>query len=583
MDKRTLLALGLMAIVIVATPLLFPGTRRPNAADSTALVAARADSQRGAAVTSTTTPTPVVPTVPSAAGTPSVGAAPPTLTGTARAAADSVVVSAPRMQLVLANPGAAPQSVHVAGFRNLRPGRRDSSALIAPTRGALLHYRLARGADTVALDSVPFTVATSGSTTTFTSPVITLSYRTVDSSYRTEVRGTVPGAAPGTALIIDLPRDLRSNEADTLDDQRHLAYGYRVPVRDPESIAFTKIDAGQSRVETGNFQWVNARNKYWIVALMQPVADNPAGTPSKQVGIFRGLSMTGGQRVGRVAPTAGATTVYPITNGNIAFDLYAGPQKFADLHAMANDLENANPYAGFLHAVVQPFATIVMKVLLWMKASLRINYGWVLVLFGVIIRVALWPLNQKAMRTSMQMQRIQPELQALQAKHKSDPEKQREAIMKLYASHNMSPLSPMLGCLPMLLPMPVLFALYHVFQNTVEFRGVSFLWLPDLSLRDPFYITPLVMGASMFLLSWIGMRQMPPNPQAKMMSYMMPVMFTVMFINFASGLNLYYAVQNLAALPQQWIISRERARAGITTAATKTASGPASATVKRRT
>src|SRR5207253_1222755 len=80
---------------------------------------------------------------------------------------------------------------------------------------------------------------------------------------------------------------------------------------------------------------------------------------------------------------------------------------------------------------------------------------------------------------------------------------------------------------------------------------------------DPYYVTPLVMGASMFLLSWIGMRQMPPNPQAKMMSYMMPVMFTVMFLNFASGLNLYYAVQNIAALPQQWLISRERAKAGV--------------------
>jgi YidC/Oxa1 family membrane protein insertase len=113
----------------------------------------------------------------------------------------------------------------------------------------------------------------------------------------------------------------------------------------------------------------------------------------------------------------------------------------------------------------------------------------------------------------------------------------------------------------MLLPMPVLWALYFVFQNTIEFRGVQFLWLPDISLRDPYYITPLVMGISMFVLSWIGMRSVPPNAQTKMMSYMMPVMFTVMFLNFASGLNLYYAVQNIAALPQQWIVSRERAKA----------------------
>ena len=223
-----------------------------------------------------------------------------------------------------------------------------------------------------------------------------------------------------------------------------------------------------------------------------------------------------------------------------------------------NDLENVNPYAGFLHAVVQPFATIVMRVLLWMKATFRVNYGWVLVIFGVVIRLLLWPLNQKAMRTSIQMQRLQPELtrdpEEVQERSGQAARRAGEALQ----AHGMSPLSPMLGCLPMLLPMPVLFALYFVFQNTIEFRGVPFLWLPDISLRDPYYIIPIVMGASMFLLSWIGMRAMPPNPQAKMMSYMMPVMFTVMFLNFASGLNLYYAVQNIAALPQQWILTRER-------------------------
>ena len=131
-------------------------------------------------------------------------------------------------------------------------------------------------------------------------------------------------------------------------------------------------------------------------------------------------------------------------------------------------------------------------------------------------------------------------------------------MIKLYQEHGMSPLSPLLGCLPMLLPMPILFALYFVFQNTIELRGVPFLWLPDSALKDPYYITPLFMGVSMFALSWLGMRGMPPNPQSKMMAYVMPVMLTVLFLNFASGLNLYYAVQNVAALPQQLLLSRER-------------------------
>jgi YidC/Oxa1 family membrane protein insertase len=214
-----------------------------------------------------------------------------------------------------------------------------------------------------------------------------------------------------------------------------------------------------------------------------------------------------------------------------------------------------------------------------MKRTTQLNYGWVLVLFGVLIRLALWPLNQGAMRSSMKMQRLQPEIQAIQKKYADDPKRQQEAMMKVYKDHDMSPLSPLLGCLPMLLPMPILFALYFVFQNTIEFRGVPFLWLPDISLKDPFYITPLLMGVSMFVMSKIGMKGAPKNPQAEMMAYMMPVMLTVLFLNFASGLNLYYAVQNIAALPQQWLLARERLKAG--PAPVVVSSGPLPA-VKRR-
>jgi YidC/Oxa1 family membrane protein insertase len=201
-----------------------------------------------------------------------------------------------------------------------------------------------------------------------------------------------------------------------------------------------------------------------------------------------------------------------------------------------------------------------MRVLLWMKSATQLNYGWVLIIFGLAIRLAMWPLNQSAMRTSMRMQRISPELQAVQAKFKSDPQKLQAEMMKVYAAHGLSPFSTFSGCLPMLLPMPILFALFFVFQNTIEFRGVSFWWLPDISMKDPYYIVPLAMGVTMYLLSWIGMRNAPPNPQAKMMAYIFPVMMTFLFLNFASGLNLYYTVQNLAALPQQWLLANERGK-----------------------
>jgi YidC/Oxa1 family membrane protein insertase len=135
-------------------------------------------------------------------------------------------------------------------------------------------------------------------------------------------------------------------------------------------------------------------------------------------------------------------------------------------------------------------------------------------------------------------------------------------MMKLYKEHGMSPLSPLMGCLPMLIPMPVLFALYFVFQNTIEFRGVPFLWMSDISLMDPYFVLPILMGASMFFLSWIGLRASPPNAQAKMMAYVFPIMMVAFFYRLAAGLNLYYAVQNLAAIPQQWLIARERAKVG---------------------
>jgi YidC/Oxa1 family membrane protein insertase len=106
--------------------------------------------------------------------------------------------------------------------------------------------------------------------------------------------------------------------------------------------------------------------------------------------------------------------------------------------------------------------------------------------------------------------------------------------------------------------MPILLALFFVFQNTIELRGTSFLWLPDLSRPDPLYVIPVLMGLSMFALSKVGQLGMEPNPQMKTMLYMMPAMMTFLFLNFASGLNLYYFVSNIASVPQQYLLARER-------------------------
>jgi len=153
------------------------------------------------------------------------------------------------------------------------------------------------------------------------------------------------------------------------------------------------------------------------------------------------------------------------------------------------------------------------------------------------------------------MQVVQPLIKELQEKYKGDPQRLQQEMFKLYKEHKVNPFG---GCCPMLLPWPILLALFFVFQNTIELRGASFLWLPDLSRPDPLYIIPIVMGLSMYALTKIGQLGMEPNPQMKMLLYMMPAMMTFLFLKFASGLNLYYTVMNIASLPQQWMLALER-------------------------
>jgi YidC/Oxa1 family membrane protein insertase len=556
MDRRTLLALVLSALVIVFTPMLFRGlSGRPAASPAAARdTSAPRDSSAPGATAAAPTQAP--------AGQPEVTRPAAPTSSPLHAQGDTTSVAAAKARYAFTTAGAAPTSIVLDAYPNLSPTRSaQPKAMMAaslrasgPTARPLLRYRIVQGTDTLALDTVAFRAERNGNGITFTSSgasPMSIRYEFSNDGYVAHVSGQLPAqtAAPAQ-LLIDLPFTLRSQEADTIDDERHLAYGYKPDREDVKSVAFTKLDPTLIRTDSGPMTWVAARTKYFLIALIAP---SPASS-------FLALRMQGGPRVGKMATSASATAIQPLRNGQFSFDLYAGPQSWTQMRAVGHDLENVNPYGGWIPGV-QPFATICMRVILWMRQTFNVSYGWVLIIFGVTVRLLLWPLNQSAMRSSLKMQRLQPELQEVQRRYKADPEKQREALVKLYQQHGMSPFSPIMGCLPMLLPMPVLFALFFVFQNTIEFRGVSFLWLPDLSLRDPYYIMPLFMGVSMFVLSWIGMRAAPPNPQTKMMSYMMPAVMTMVLLNLPSGLNLYYAVQNVAALPQQWLLTRERMKA----------------------
>ena len=549
MDKRLSIALLLTAIVVAVTPVLFPTRRTPPV--PSASPRPRTDSAT----------TQVVEQRADQIAPPKVGV----VTDSASAALPSqisqgriVTVDTDRATYQFSTLGAAPLSVLMKEYRNLSPS--DGKVELKVPGRRLLEYSLVVGRDTLPLRNTDFqvsqsTVATGETLLTFRGTVggtnVVVGYSIAPKRYVTRVSGRVDNTPAQSFLLIDMPSSLPVTEADTLGDLRNRSYSFKPMRSNAKGIPFSKLDPGERQLEAEPLTWAAVRNKYFVIGLI-----------GLEGNAFDEMTITGGTRTSKVATTASATLVKTIRNSTFGFDLYAGPQQSTELLALGRDFDHVNPYGwSFLQPVVNPIAALCIKLLLWLHDHLKLSYGWVLVIFGIFIRIALWPLNQSAMRSSLKMQEIQPRLAEVQKKYKDKPEKQREEMMRVYREAGASPFTALSGCLPMLIPMPVLFALFFVFQNTIEFRGVPFLWLTDISIKDPFYILPVLMGVSMYLLSWIGLKNAPPNPQAKMMSYMFPVMMTFVLANLASGLNLYYTAQNLAALPQQWLLAKERQKA----------------------
>jgi YidC/Oxa1 family membrane protein insertase len=481
---------------------------------------------------------------------------------------DTTEIRTARAIFRMTNVGAVPLSVTMLDYKNLRPNSASPLVDLGVPGAPLLRYRVRTPTDTLDLSTIAFhearSTAPNGSPVlTYTAAArgsdITITY-TFDTAvaFLAHVSGTVQGANSGY-LVADLPDGFHSAEADTLDDQRAFGYVVKRSHQDPDATLFDKLKPGETVTFPAPVDWVALKSKYFVIGLLAPNT-----TDSTKAQPFGEVDMLGVPRPSdaKTSTTAAASAVQFLKHDSFAFDFYAGPQEWRLLHAVDRDFDDVNPYGGFFHVVLQPFVTLIIRMLTWMREHLQLGYGWIIIIFGIVIRVLLWPLNQRAMRSQLKMQVLQPELQAVQTRYKNDPQKLQDAMMKVYRDHGMSPFSPVAGCLPMLIPMPILFTLYFVLRNTIALRGVSFLWLHDITLADPLYILPLVMGATSYLVSWIGMRNTPPNPQTKMMSYMFPAMMTFFFFRISAGLNLYYAVQNLATLPQQWLLSRERAKVG---------------------
>jgi len=546
-DKRNLLiAFVLMMIVAVAPSIIWPTKPKPPVGR----LGGSADSG----------------VIRDSASRPSTPQSQPTAQPPNRPTADTgrtVWVTSPLYRLGFSTRGGRLVSAELLQYQSFAPGDSVKPVQLVPAGDAFLRHRLVLpSGDTVSLADWDFQPAPDAGVVVHAGQAatplrleadragshVTLEYAFVPDEYRFDVRGSVSGLGSGGAvLLIDLADGLRSAEKDSLDDYRH--YSVVTKASKTERTDFGKIRPGERTLFNGPFEWVGVKSKYFFTAALALDEGQPT---------FAGAVAVGGPRTGRAATRASVMLTMPVQPaGTFRYQVCAGPLENRHLAPMGHGLDDANPYGGIFRPIIQPVSVFVVNILLWMHERLHLAYGWVLILFGIVIRIVLWPLNQKAMESGIRMQAVAPLIKETQDKYKDDPARLQKEMLRIYKEYKVNPFG---GCLPMLLPWPVLLALFFVFANTIVFRGVPFLWLPDLSRPDPYKIIPILLGLSMFGLSKVGQIGVPPNPQTKMMVYFMPLFMTVLFLNFASGLNLYYAAQNLFSIPQQYMIAKRRLR-----------------------
>jgi YidC/Oxa1 family membrane protein insertase len=238
--------------------------------------------------------------------------------------------------------------------------------------------------------------------------------------------------------------------------------------------------------------------------------------------------------------------------GAASVPFFMGPKDFDVLHAVDVELVRAIDFGMFAWLVVP-----LLQALKWLNSFLG-NYGWSIIVLTLLINVAIFPLRHRSMVSMKKMQAVQPEVKAIQdryAKYKvTDPERQKmnQEMMALYKQKGINPAG---GCVPMLLTFPILLAFYNLLYSSIELRGAPFMWwIKDLSLRDPTFITPVLMGATMF---W-QQKMMPStaDPVQQKMFLVLPIFFTFTFLWMPSGLVLYWLMSNVLAIGQQYLTTR---------------------------
>ena len=286
---------------------------------------------------------------------------------------------------------------------------------------------------------------------------------------------------------------------------------------------------------SGETKWVATRTKYFVASLV-PISRKSSGFIASGQ---RLVESRGNEKF--ETKNINVSLEMPTENGNSLKDkfmIYIGPIDYHALKSYKIGLENI---VNLGWKIIRPFSIAI----LWLFVNLHKaipNYGVVIILFTILIKIAFHPLTHKSTKATLKMQELQPKLAQLKEKYKKDPARLNQETMKLYKQTGVNPLG---GCLPLLFQMPIFYALFVVFRSTIELRGAKFIfWLKDLSQMDPYYVLPIVMAVTMFWQQKITIK----DPKQAALVYLMPIMFFFFFFKFPAGLTLYWTIFNILSL-----------------------------------
>ena len=327
-----------------------------------------------------------------------------------------------------------------------------------------------------------------------------------------------------------------------------MASAYRGPAYSSAETRYTKYDF--KKVKDANLNlatangWVAMLQHYFVSAWIAPLEDGNQ--------IYSGYLNNQGQAI--IGFKAQPTTVTAGTAQTVSAELWLGPKLQKRMAAAADNLDLTVDY-GWLWFIAQP----LFKLLHFLQ-SFAINWGLAIILTTFVVRGVMYPLI-KAQYTSMaKMRMLQPKLAALKERHGDDRQKMSQGMMELYKKEKVNPLG---GCLPIVVQMPIFISLYWVLMESVELRHAPFiLWINDLSVKDPYFVLPILMGISMFLIQKMSPTTVTDPLQQKVMQFM-PIIFTFFFLWFPAGLTLYWLVSNVVTITQQWYIFRQLEKKGL--------------------